>query len=295
MRPIFAEAAGISTIVFAISSMLAVGLAYRVRTVIGPLLDVRAVFRALVANFVLVPLLAVGIERLIPMDPPIALGLFLLAGSAGAPFLIKLASAARADVALSASLLMLLVPATVVFLPFYVPLAMNHPALRAVEYVPSSVLAIGLPLLSTLMLPILIGLVVRAVAPGWAGRLVPIGGRLASIALVGVIVSSFAANLHHLLQLLRSGALAAGVLLILGAFLAGYLLPHRERSSVLGLGTAQRNIAGAMVIASQDFRDPDVLLMVSASAFAGLLVLFAIAWLLKGRTPHVGLPTPELA
>lgn len=94
--------------------MLSVGLAYRLRLIVGPLREARAVFRELVANFVLVPLLAVGIERMIPMDPPPALGLFLLAGSAGAPFLIKLASAARSDQALSAALLLLLVPVTVV-------------------------------------------------------------------------------------------------------------------------------------------------------------------------------------
>ena len=95
MRAVLAHTASVSIIVFAVSSMLSVGLAYRLRLIAGPLREARAVFRALVANFVLVPLLAVGIERMIPMDPPLALGLFLLAGSAGAPFLIKLASTAR--------------------------------------------------------------------------------------------------------------------------------------------------------------------------------------------------------
>lgn len=295
MRVILAHVASVATIVFAVSSMLSVGLAYRVGIILAPLLDARAVFRALVANFVLVPLLAIGIERLIPMDPPLALGLFLLAGAAGAPFLIKLASAARTNLALSAALLMILVPATVVFLPFYVPLALAHPSLRGLEYVPSSVLAIGLPLLSTLMLPILIGLAVNAVAPSWAAWLVPIGGRLASISLAVVILSSFGANFHELVRVVRSGAIAAAVLLILAAFAAGYLLTQRERGAVLGLGTAQRNIAGAMVIASQSFANPDVLVMVTASALAGLFVLFPIAWLLSRRAPHVGLPTPESA
>jgi predicted Na+-dependent transporter len=295
MRVILAHVASVATIVFAVSSMLSVGLAYRVDVILAPLLDARAVFRALVANFVLVPLLAIGIERLIPMDPPLALGLFLLAGAAGAPFLIKLASAARTNLALSAALLMILVPATVAFLPFYVPLALAHPSLRGLDYVPSSVLAIGLPLLSTLMLPILVGLAVNAVAPSWAVRLVPIGERLARISLAVVILSSFGANFHELLRVLRSGAIAAEVLLILGAFATGYLLTHRERSTVLGLGTAQRNIAGAMVIASQGFANPDVLVMVTASALAGLFVLFPIAWLLSRRAPHVGLPTPESA
>ena len=95
MSAALAQIASIAILVFAVSSMMSVGLAYRLRTILGPLREFRAVFRALVANFALVPLLAVGIERVIPLDPPLALGLFLLAGSAGAPFLIKLASAAR--------------------------------------------------------------------------------------------------------------------------------------------------------------------------------------------------------
>jgi len=293
MRAVLAEVAGIATIVFAASSMLSVGLAYRFGAIIEPLLQPRAVFRALVANFVLVPLLAIGIERLIPMDPPLALGLFLLAGAAGAPFLIKLASAARGNLALSAALLMILVPATVVFLPFYVPLAAAHPSLRAIEYVPSSILSIGLPLLSTLLLPIAIGLAARAAAPCWATRLVPVGAKVASIALVVVIVTVFWANFHELMRVLRTGAIAAGVLLVVSAFAVGYLLTQPQRSAVLGLGTAQRNIAGAMVIASQDFSNPDILVMISACALAGLLVLFPIAWLLGKRAPHVGLPTPE--
>jgi bile acid:Na+ symporter, BASS family len=295
MRTALAQTANIAVMVFAVSSMLSVGLAYRMRLIVGPLREGRAVFRALVANFVLVPLLAVGIERLVRLDKPHALGLFLLAGSAGAPFLIKLASAARSDVALSAALLVLLVPATVVFLPFYVPLAMSHPALSGLSYIRSNTLAIGLPLLSTLFLPILVGLAVQAVAPRWAARLAPIGGKLATAALVVVFVSIFGANLAELIRMLKSGAVLAGVLLIVGAFAVGYLLSRHERSAVLGLGTAQRNIAAAMVIASRDFTDPDILVMVTACAFAGLLVLFPIAWLLSRRAPHLGVPTLETA
>jgi BASS family bile acid:Na+ symporter len=293
MRAALVLIANAGIIVFAVSSMLSVGLAYRVGQIIGPLREVRAVFRALVANFVLVPLLAIAIERLIPLDPPVALGLVLLAGSAGAPFLIKLTSAARNDLALSAGLLLLLVPATVVFLPFYVPLAMTHPSLRGLSYGRSSILALGVPLLSTLFLPILLGLAIKAIAPQWAARLVPVGGKVASVALVVEVVATFAANFRELISMLKTAAVLAGVLLIVGAFVIGFLLSRHERSVVLGLGTAQRNIAAAMVIASQDFSDPDILVMVTACSLVGLLVLFPIASLMSRRAPHIGLPTPE--
>jgi predicted Na+-dependent transporter len=293
MREALAQTASVAVTVFAVSSMLSVGLAYTIREILSPLREVRAVFRALVANFVLVPLLAVAIVRVFPMDQPLALGLFLLAGSAGAPFLIKLASAAKTDLALSAGLLVLLVPATVAFLPFYVPLAMAHPSLRGLSYVPSGVAKLGLPLLSTLILPLLLGVVVKTVTARWAVRLVPIGGKVSTIAVVLVMAATFGANARELFTIVKTGAIVAGVLLILGAFLAGFLLSRRERGAVLGLGTAQRNVAAAMVLAAQDFKDPDVLVMVTASTLAGLFVLFPIAWLLGRHAPHVGLPTAE--
>ena len=59
---------------------------------------------------------------------------------------------------------------------------MAHPSLRGLSYVPSSVFALGLPLLSTLILPLLLGVAVKAVAPRWAARLVPIGGKLSTVA-----------------------------------------------------------------------------------------------------------------
>ncbi|MCO8267146.1 hypothetical protein NKF06_11225 [Haloferax sp. AB510] len=48
---------------------------------------------------------------------------------------------------------------------------------------------------------------------------------------------------------------------VAGAFAIGYLLGGAEtgRKSVLGLGTAQRNISAALVVGAQNFQDPDVL------------------------------------
>jgi BASS family bile acid:Na+ symporter len=293
MREGLAQVASVAVLVFAVTSMASVGLSYRLADLVRPLCDARGVLRALVANFVLIPLLAVGIVVVVPLEPPLALGLFLLAGSAGAPFLVKLASAARDDVALGAALLLLLVPATVAFLPLYVPWAMAHPSLRGLSYVPSSVLALGLPLVSTLVLPLAAGLVTRAVAPRLAAGLAPIGGRASSVVLVVVVASTFGANVTELVEVVTSGAIVAGVLLTLGAFAVGVLVGRPERRGVLGLGTAQRNVAGALVIASRDFDDPDILVMITATVLAGLALLFPIAWLLARRPPGLGPPTAD--
>ena len=56
----------ISVLLFQIASMFAVGLSFTFTQIVRPLRYPDRVFRALVANFILVPLLAIGIARLFP-------------------------------------------------------------------------------------------------------------------------------------------------------------------------------------------------------------------------------------
>lgn len=63
------------TMVFAVSSMLSVGLGYTLREVLGPLRDIKGVVLVLLANFVLVPLWAILISRMLSLDTPYEVGL----------------------------------------------------------------------------------------------------------------------------------------------------------------------------------------------------------------------------
>jgi len=277
----------ISVFSFSVCSMLSVGLAYTVRQILAPLREPTAVLRAIVANFVLVPLLAVLITRLLPLAPGLEIGLILLGCAAGAPFLIKLTQAAESDLALSATLLVLLVPVSVVFMPFAVPWLAPGANMHAAP--------IATELASTLMLPLVLGLIVEAGASRWAQRLRPIMARTSTVALVVLLVTTVALHLPAILALgLR--ALLAAVLLILGAFAIGYALarPGRGRRTVLALGTAQRGIAAATLVASQSVSDPDALVMVVLASVVGMVVLFPLAhWRRKpaapGAAPQEGL------
>lgn len=57
----------IATLVFAVSSMLSVGFSYSLRELIEPLRNTRLVIGTLVANFVLVPLLAYAITHVLSL------------------------------------------------------------------------------------------------------------------------------------------------------------------------------------------------------------------------------------
>jgi BASS family bile acid:Na+ symporter len=256
--------------------MLSVGLAFSTRQILDPFRNRRGVFRTIVINFAIVPLIAFAIARALILDRALAEGLFLIGAAAGAPFLVNLTQLARGDVAFSATVLVLLVIVTIFYMPLVVPLAMPDAMVNAVE--------IGLSLTLTMLVPLALGHLIKAYLSSLATRLQPIMGMIARVSLVVLIAATF---YLHLPAIFRIGtpAIVAAALLTGGAFVCGQFLINRrsQRRGVLGLGTAQRNIAAATVVA-QTFADSDVLVMVVVTSLVGLAILFPIAWVLRKRS-----------
>jgi BASS family bile acid:Na+ symporter len=265
----------VAVLVFPVSSLLAAGLAHTPQEIVGPLREKHRIVRAVVANFLLVPLLALGVSRLLGLDRPLEVGLLLLSTGAGAPFLIKLTQAAGGDVALSASLLLVLVPGTVLFMPLLVPWI--EPQAKV------SPAAIAVPLTLTLLVPLAAGLWIRGRRARVAAWLWPRMGKLSSVSLVVLLALTLALNVGRIAGIFGSGAILAAFLVIGGAFVIGALIssPNWTARTTLGLGTAQRNIAAAMVVASESFHNPDTLVLVVIASLVDLLVLFPIAWALR--------------
>ncbi|HEX7090003.1 MAG TPA: bile acid:sodium symporter [Longimicrobiales bacterium] len=277
MTAVLSTLLDLSVIVFAVASMLSVGLGQTVRQILSPLRNVGAVIRAVIANFVLVPLLALLVLRVIPVEQPLAIGLFLVAAAAGTPFLIKLVEAAGSDVPLSGSLLVLLLPLTIIYMPIVVPLALPE-----AQVGPD---AIARPLVFTLLVPLAIGLLVRRQYGRWAHGALPFFQKTSTIALVVLILSTILVNLEGILEIFGTGAILAAAIIIGGAFGIGFLLgaPGRAAREVLALGTGQRNIAAAMVVASEAVEIPGTMSMVVVASLIGLLILFVLAALLRRR------------
>ncbi len=70
-------------LLFVVTTMLAMGFSLTVSQIFAPLRSVRLVVLALVGNFVLVPLLAIALTRLIPLSEPLKIGVILLGVVAG--------------------------------------------------------------------------------------------------------------------------------------------------------------------------------------------------------------------
>jgi BASS family bile acid:Na+ symporter len=260
-----------AVVIFSMSSMLAVGFSYTLRQIVEPLRDLRAMLLALAANFVLVPLLAYAVSSLLSLDSGATIGLLLAATAAGAPFLIKLTQIAKGDLAFAAGLLVLLLVVTIVYMPIVVPVITPAAAV--------SVRGIATPLVLTMLLPLGIGLLVDAWFEPLTDRLLPILNKVSSAALVVLVAATVLTNYRSLLSVFGTGAILAALLVIGVAFAAGYLFGGSDpaEKGVIALGTAQRNIAAAMVVATQSFDDPRTLVMVVVTSIVSMAVLFPVA------------------
>jgi len=270
---IFTLVAKVSILVFVIGSMLSLGLGLTMPQIVDPLRDMRRVVLALLANFVLVPFLTWLILKGIPLDTGTKIGLVLLATAAGAPFLPKLAQIAKGDVAFSVGLMLLLMVASIIYLPLVLPLM-----LEGVE-VDAAGIARSLALM--MLLPLIVGLVVRAHAEELAKTISPFLLKLSNLALVLLTVLLVLLNLRNILSMIGLDGLAI-IAFLLASIGAGMALGGRSAPvrNVMGLGTGQRNISAALVVAGQNFDDPKVLVTLIVTAIVGLLILMPLAsWL----------------
>jgi BASS family bile acid:Na+ symporter len=283
MPELMARVSDLSVETFAVASMASIGPRYTLGEILDPLRRFWAVVVALAANFVAVPLLALAILEVVELDRPFAIGLVLVASAAGAPMIIKLTQLSGGNVAFSAGLLVLLIVVSIGYMPLVVPL------LAAGSEV--SARAIAAPLVLTMLLPLGAGLLAQRLAPG-TSRILPLLGVVTNVSLLALVVLTFALHLPTVVGVVGTGAISASLLFIAGAFGIGWVLGGVFGSHLrdeMALGTSQRNFAAALVVATQSFEAPGVLVMAVVVSLLTMAVLFAAAKLL-GRQARRHLP-----
>jgi BASS family bile acid:Na+ symporter len=257
LRELLSQAATVGMLSFVVSSMLAMGAGLTVSQISEPLRNARLVVLALLANFVLMPLGAFALAKVLWLDEPFGVGLLVLGCAAGAPFLPKLAELAKGNLAFAVGAMVLLMVVTVGYLPIVLPL----------------------------LLPLAAGLALKARYEDLAAWLKPVLDWISNISLILLVLLITAANIDKVLQVFGTRGILAGLLFIALGFGIGWLLggPEADTRRVMALGTAQRNIAAALVVASQSFSDPKVVVMVIVVAIAGLIILMPLSRALANR------------
>ena len=266
----------ITMLAFVVSSMLAVGLSLTIRQIVGPLRDGKLVFLALLANFVLMPIGALAIARILRLDQPLGIALLLLSAAAGAPFLPKLAGIAKGNLAFAVGLMVLLMVLTVAYMPIVLPLFLEGVSVDPMKIARSLVLL--------MLLPLCAGLAVNARFGNFAQRMRAPLNRISSLSLALLILLLLMTNIQNVISLFGTRGILASIIFLFAGAGIGWLLggPGLGTKGVLALATAQRNIAAALVV-GRGFVDPQIIVMIVVVAVVGLLILMPLARILGAR------------
>jgi BASS family bile acid:Na+ symporter len=257
--------------------MLAMGVGLTIGQIVAPLRNRRLVFLGLLANFVLMPLAAVILWKLLRLDEPLGVGLLLLGTAAGAPFLPKLTEIAKGNLAFAVGMMVLLMVVTVGYLPLVLPLLLPEVSVNPAKIARSLVLL--------MLLPLGAGLAVKSRYEEVAARIKPLLDRVSTLSLILLVLLITLANIKNVLDVFGTRGILAGILFILLGGYVGWFLggPGSDTKRVLALGTGQRNIAAALVVGNQSFSDPKVVVMVVVVAIVGLFILMPLSRVMAKR------------
>jgi predicted Na+-dependent transporter len=239
--------AQISVIAFVVLSMLSAGLTLSIHDVRLQFNSTRFVISALTSNFVLVPLSAYLITRVVPLERSLAVALLLLGTASGAPILPKLVEFARSNLTLGVALMALLMAGTIVTMPFVLPMIL--PGAHTNHW------SIAKPLLLIVLPSLSVGMSIRAHRGTLAARLQPIFRLASNVALVSVILVTVETDFSNMSQSGGLSTIVVGTAFIFISFGIGFALggPDADSRIVLALGTTERGSSIAFLVALENF------------------------------------------
>lgn len=240
--------------------------------------------RALLANTILVPVLAAALVQALHLESDFAMGAVLAASCPGAPFGTYLAARFRQDVPLAGFLTTGLTLAALVTTPVASRLIFG--AGKMVTLPRGSGLLI---VAAIIVAPILLGRAIRERSPDAAIRLSRAANRLALLAMVGASLTVM--DLRSKGMRLAGWRGAALILAMVAASIAaGWLCGiSRTTRTTLGTSTGLRNVGLAFLFARHAFPSSDVPLGVAAFSLLMLPPNFLFAaWMRRRRREDVG-------
>lgn len=249
----------VALVVFIAGSLLEVGLRVPLREAFAALRDWRFTGATVLWGFVIGPALAIMLTWVVPLQPPHALGLVLLAMAPGAPFLPAVAAPVGGSPAYVAAFFVIATIGAVVYMPVAVPLLLG---LAADPW------AIARPLVVFIILPLAAGAGLQALAPRMAARLQRVVHPVATTAMLLVLAIVALGYWRDFLGVVGTYAIAAQCAFLaiatVGAYVLSPGLPEGQRR-VLALGISTRNVgaAAAPLLASSTDRSAMVMIVLA--------------------------------
>jgi bile acid:Na+ symporter, BASS family len=272
-------------VVFIASTMLGVGLSTTPRGLGNVFTKSWFVLGALVANLVVIPLLAWGVAEL--FDLPIAayVALVLIGASAGGPFSVALNKNQKGYVVTGAAMMTVLALIGSVATPLIVNWIFDLS-----DVLPGSIGSINVgelvrAIVILQVIPLAIGMTMRSLTPSAAESWLGPTNRVAAFSFGGVLIGMVFGGFSSVMALFGSRALLAALLAGLLFFAAGWLLspaPERLRSTA-GFTASVRNAAPVFVIALGALEAIEGLIAAIIAMYLVMLVVYVFLAALFGR------------
>lgn len=230
----------------------------------------RLVGRAAVANYLLVPAVAVGLLVWFDANPMVAAGFLILAVCPGAPFGPPFAGIARANVPIAVGLMVILAGSSAVISPLLLQLLL--PWISGGEAPRIDLPGMLGALLITQLLPLLCGLLLRHWRPQLADRLLAPLELVSKILNLGVAGLILATQFSMLLDIRVRGFVGMLILLV-ASLVIGWLAGGAggDVRRTMALTTALRNVGVGLVIVTANFSGTPA---VSAALAYGIVEVF---------------------
>lgn len=261
--------------------MLSVPLETTTGEIIGTLARWNLMGRALLANFLIIPILGVIIARFFDLPPQIQAGFHLLALTPGGPFALQFARVSKGNRTFAVALLFLFSLLAILITPGLVLFFFPR---EGGGSLPFAMMVMMLVLL--VVMPAVIGRGLQRLIPERAPRLGLWLGRL-SVVIFLIAALTAARYKSPAIKAMGTNGIAAIVLFIIASWVVGWLLGGAEvrNRKVLAIASSMRNIAVCLPIASSYFLETDVVIPVLA--FSGIMIPMNMGFaLVAGRALH---------
>ena len=260
---------------FVVVYMLSVPLETTRGEIIKTLGDLNLTGRALLANFIVIPILGIVIARLFDLPPDIKTGFLLLAMAPGGLLALQFARISNGNRIFAVALLFVFCLLAILITPVLVLLFFYREGAGKLPFA-----WLILLLLLLIVVPALVGRALQRLIPQHAPK---VGLWLGRLSIVIFIIAAVAAGRYKTpaVKLMGTNGIVAIVLLILCAWGVGWLMggPEIRNRKVLAISSSMRNVGVCLPIASNYFVGTEV--FIPMLAFSGIMIpmnmVFALA------------------
>lgn len=266
---------------FLITSMLGVGMQSTMKDLRSLLASKGLLFRALLANFVVVPIIGIVLVKVLPLKPEAATALLILACTPGGISALQFTTKVKGEKFFAGSIGFLMSFLAVLISPVLLTLTVPGDASIIIPY--------GRALLFVvvcLLLPLVAGMLVCNRAERLAGKLSKLFS-LASVIFFVAILLLRRSDRSEAMNAVGKEALLYMLLFIVLSMVVGWLMAGRPKEArpVLATVTSMRNVALGLLIALKTFPDPAV--QTPLVAFSALMVppnmLMTLYWTIRSK------------